>query len=49
MFNSSEAWSLKLTAIAALIPESAALGLLSGRGAIQQVNSEACETAESSK
>jgi hypothetical protein len=40
LFNSSETWSLKLTAIAALVPELTALGLLTIRKTHEQFDAE---------
>lgn len=40
LFNASETWSLKLTAIAALVPEITALALLTFRRRQEQINFE---------
>jgi hypothetical protein len=40
LFNASETWSLKLTAIAALVPEAIALALLIVRRTDEQIDSE---------
>lgn len=49
LFDASEAWSLKLTAIAALIPETVALCLLFIGGSQRSSNSETSTAAESAK